>query len=742
MRTRHVLLIVAAVILSIVLIVVGFTLRQANQEQLTLTVDLQYRTRLLADSLKESVEPIYGRNSTTELQKLVDKFADREHIVGLAVFDNRGAKVAASTDLPKNFLSGLSLVSSVMDSDKPAGDFIKNEGKSFYVFVLPLRQVDRVIGAFLVAQNADYIDSGIRQIWGDNLLRLLVQIIIFATIIAFLIKWIIVRPIINLVASIKAARASGNPDQALQQIKDHAFFKPLVGEIFKMTKSLSDARLSASEEARMRLEKLDTPWTAERLKEFTKAYLKDREIFVVSNIEPYIHKKVKNEIHYIVPPSGLITALNPVMEACGGMWIARSYGDGDRETVDKDDKIAVPPDDPKYTLKRIWLTNKEIEGYHKGFSNEGLWPLCLMVHTRPVFRKSDWKEYSHVNGLFAANLLKEIKNVQRPLILIQDYHLSLLPGMIKKARPDAEVALFWHLPWPSAEQFSICPWRKEILEGMLGADLIGFHTQQYCNNFIETVSKEIESLIDFERFSITRNEHVASIKPFPLSINFTNSNATDIAADKTLLENLGITTPFFGLGVDKMDYVKGILERFQGVEHFLNAHPHYKNQFTFLQIAPLCRTDMEIYRAYEEMVTQEAERINKSLGTDNWKPVVLVKKEYSHEQLTSLYQLANFLAITSLHEGMNLVAKEFVAARNDDAGVLILSHFTGASRELREALAVNPYNTVQISEAMATALTMSKMEQHRRMRSMRNSVKNYNIYRWAAELIKSLADLG
>lgn len=742
MRTKHVLFIIAGIVLAMGAIFTGFTIYQANREQLTLSLDLQYRTRLLADSLKESVEPNYGRNSTAELQKLVDKFANREHVVGLAIYDNRAGKVAASQNLPAKFLSGLPLIGEVMDNDKTKGEFIRDGEKSFYVLVEPIRQVDRVIGAFLVAQNANYIDSGIRQIWENNLLRLLIQIIIFTAVVALLIRWIVVRPVMKLVESVKAARLSGNPDQALQKIKEQAFFKPLVGEIFKMTKSLSDARLSASEEARMRLEKLDTPWTAERLKEFTKAYLKNRPIFVVSNLEPYMHQKVKNEIHYSVPPSGLVTALNPVMEACGGMWIARSYGDADRETVDIDDKIAVPPDDPKYTLKRVWLTDKEIKGFHKGFSNEGLWPLCLMVHTRPVFRKNDWKEYAHVNGIFATSLLKEIKNVREPLILIQDYHLSLLPNIIKKSRPDARVALFWHLPWPSAEQFSICPWRKEILEGMLGADLVGFHTQQYCNNFIDTVGKEVESLIDFERFSITHNKHTASIKTFPLSINFTKEDADDTAVDKTLLKELGITTPLLGIGVDKMDYVKGIVERFQGVEQFLLAHPDYKNRFTFLQIAPLCRTDMEIYKKYEESVTEEAERINKSLGTNNWKPIVLVKKEYSHQKLTSLYRLADFLAITSLHEGMNLVAKEFAAARNDEAGVLILSPFTGASRELRGALMVNPYNTAHIGEAIATALTMPKTEQRERMHIMRNSVKNYNIYRWAAELIKALADLG
>lgn len=741
MRTKNIFVIVGTIVSLIIAISLALTFLRANQEQTSLAVDLQYRTRLLADSLNESVEPAYGRSSTAELQKIVDKFADKERIVGLAVYNNVANKIASSQQLPGNLIANPPIISRVLDTNKEIGEFINEDGKNLYVFVKPIKQVDRVVGAFMVAQDAEYINVIVNKIWTEGLLKLFLQLIVYGTIIGLLIRWIIIRPLLKMVESVKTARTKGEADDVLLNIKEHAFFKPLVGEIFKMTKSLSDARLSASEEARMRLEKLDTPWTAERLKEFIKAYLKDRPIFVVSNLEPYMHTKVKNEIKCIVPPSGLVTALNPVMEACGGTWLARSYGNADKETVDKEDRVAVPPDDPKYTLKRIWLTEEQIDGYHKGFSNEGLWPLCLMVHTRPVFRENDWKEYLSVNNLFASKLLAEIKNVQRPLILVQDYHLSLLPKLLKKARPDAQVAIFWHLPWPSAEQFSICPWRKEVIEGILGADIIGFHTQQYCNNFIDTVGKEIESLIDYEKFSITHNNHPASIRTFPLSINFTNGDTLDNTADKKIIEDLDIKTEFIGLGVDKMDYVKGILERFRGVESFLKKHPSYSEKFTFLQIAPPCRTNMEIYRAYEEAVTSEAERINKTLGKNNWKPIVLVKKEFSHEKLTSLYRLANFVAITSLHEGMNLVAKEFVAARNDNLGVLILSSFTGASRELKDAIIVNPYDASQTADAMFKALTMSKSEQSQRMNRMRNSVKSYNIYRWAAELIKNLTDL-
>ncbi|MDP1709352.1 MAG: trehalose-6-phosphate synthase, partial [Candidatus Komeilibacteria bacterium] len=408
----------------------------------------------------------------------------------------------------------------------------------------------------------------------------------------------------------------------------------------------------------------------------------------------------------------------------------------------KDDKIMVPPDEPKYTLKRIWLTDKEIKGYYNGFSNEALWPLCLLAHNRPIFRKEDWAEYRQVNGKFAKALLAEIKNIQRPVILVQDYHLALLPEMIKKSRPDAEVGLFWHIPWPSAEVFSICPWRKEILAGMLGADVIGFHTQQYCNNFLETVSKELESLVDLEKFAITHKGHTAQIKPFPISVAFT-SDDTASQSPSPLLEEFGLNKiKYLGLGVDRLDYTKGILEKLRGVEFFFDMYPDFKEQFTLLQIAAPSREGVAKYREFNEDVTAEAERINKKLAVGSWQPIVLLKKHYSHEEINGLYRAANACLVTSLSDGMNLVAKEFVTARNDEAGVLILSQFTGATRDLKAALVINPYSAEETAEAIHRALIMPESEQHRCMKKMREAIKNYNIYRWAAEFIKAVASLG
>ncbi|PIZ00907.1 trehalose-6-phosphate synthase, partial [bacterium (Candidatus Howlettbacteria) CG_4_10_14_0_8_um_filter_40_9] len=396
-----------------------------------------------------------------------------------------------------------------------------------------------------------------------------------------------------------------------KQLSNSLFLQPLTKEISGIRRSLLEARLAAGEEAKANLERLDSPWTAERLKQFVKNTLQDRTIVVVSNREPYIHTKVGNKINYYFPASGMVTAIEPVMQACGGTWIAHGSGDADKLVVDKNDRLQVPPDEPKYTLKRIWLTPEEEKGYYYGFSNEALYPLCLLAHTRPIFSEEDWNEYEKVNGKFAQTVLSEIKNLHKPIILIQDFHLALLPKMIKNARPDAVIGLFWHVPWVSPESFSICPWKKEIVDGMLGADLIGFHTQLHCNNFIETVGRELESLIDFEQFTVTRGDHLSVVKPFPISIAFSNGyeyqspDQGEKLESKKLLQNLGITAKHIGVGVDRLDYTKGILERLKAIEIFLNKYPSYKGNFTFIQIAAPSKSKIKKYSEFAQAVEKE-----------------------------------------------------------------------------------------------------------------------------------------
>jgi alpha,alpha-trehalose-phosphate synthase [UDP-forming] len=735
---RRIYSIAGAAVLAIIFVVAVSTYLQANEQRVSMTSDLQYRTRLLADSLEDSVAPSVFYHATSSVQRIADKIADNQRVEGVAIFNTGGGMIAASKSATST--SDQALVANAMDSNQAQTAFERQGGTDRYIYVQPLHgggNDNKVIGAIAVVQNAKYIDDAVAAIWYENLWRLIIQVLLIGLAFVALVRFVFFQSIGALTRSLQAVRR-GDRD-ALFHIE--SIFKPLAGEITKFGASLRQAQRAASIEARLRQEKLESPWTADRLKEFMRAFLKDRPIYCISNREPYIHSKnQRGQIDSSVPASGMVTAIEPVMEACGGMWIAHGSGNADSETADKNGYVPVPPDDPKYTLKRIFLTEREVKGHYVGFSNEALWPLCHQAHTRPIFREEDWKEYKRVNGTFAAALLQEIRNVDRPLILVQDFHFALLPAMVKSARPDAMVGIFWHIPWPSPEAFSICPYRREILEGLLGADLIGFHTQQYCNNFMDTVAREVESLIDLEHFRVTKGGHSSSVEPFPISIAFA-TEGEEHTIDRAPLERLGIHAQKIILGVDRLDYTKGIVERFKGYEYLLETAPQYRGRIAMLQIAPPSREAVEKYRDYNAAVTAEADRINAKYGTQNWRPIVLEKRHHSHPELENLYRIADICLVTSLHDGMNLVAKEFVAARDDEAGVLVLSNFTGASRDLRSALMVNPYSAEEIAKALETALTMSKTEQHRRMKAMRQSVKDYNVYRWSAEFIKALTQL-
>jgi alpha,alpha-trehalose-phosphate synthase [UDP-forming] len=470
-------------------------------------------------------------------------------------------------------------------------------------------------------------------------------------------------------------------------------------------------------------------------------------LVAVSNREPYMHVRQGKSWQVVVPPSGLVTALEPVLRACDGTWIAHGSGDADSLTVDPHDRLRVPPDDPHYTLRRVWLTKNEEEGYYYGFANEGLWPLCHIAHTRPIFRASDWEHYQTVNNKFAEAVLDEIEDVTNPVVLLQDYHFALLPQLIKQQRPDARVAIFWHIPWPNAEAFSICPWQRELLDGLLGADLIGFHIQSHCNNFLQTVDRALESRIDWEHFSVKRLGHLTAVKPFPISVDFVDEASTEedrapaVVDRAALLKPLSTDAAFIGLGVDRVDYTKGILERFLAIERFLEKYANYQGQFTFVQIGAPSRTHIKRYHDLSTEIEAEAERINWRFQTDNWKPIVLLKRQHNHDEIQDYYRVADLCLVTSLHDGMNLVAKEFLAARHDERGVLILSCFTGAARELQDALIVNPYDVDQTAEAIRTALEMSPEEAQQRIHRMRKVIRENNVYRWAGNLIGELCEL-
>ena len=448
-------------------------------------------------------------------------------------------------------------------------------------------------------------------------------------------------------------------------------------------------------------------------------------------------------VQVVRPSSGLVTALEPVMRACSGTWIAHGSGSADRETVDRDDHVSVPPGEDSYTLRRVWLSEDEERGYYYGFSNEGLWPLCHAAHTRPTFRAVDWREYRRVNERFADAACAEVSGPD-PIILVQDYHFALVPALIRERLPRANVITFWHIPWPTAEQLGTCPFAKELLTGLLGSSVLGFHTQLHCNNFLESVDRFLEARIDREAQAVVVGGRESLVRSYPISIDWPNRVAEAVApaADcrRTVFEELGLEPDaLLGVGVDRLDYTKGIEERLLAVERLLERFPHLRGRFTFVQLASPSRTLIDRYRLLDQSVEALTIRINGRFGSGGYRPIVLLRANHAPEAVFRFLRAADVCYVSSLHDGMNLVAKEFVAARDDERGVLVLSRFTGAARELTEALVVNPYDLEEASAALATAVAMPAREQLERMRTMRGQVAEFNVYRWAGRMLADAA---
>ncbi|AZO37432.1 MAG: trehalose-6-phosphate synthase [Mesorhizobium sp.] len=487
-------------------------------------------------------------------------------------------------------------------------------------------------------------------------------------------------------------------------------------------------------------------WSPDTLRKILADELPEAQVIVVSNREPYIHNETRDGgVELVVPASGLVSALEPITRACAGTWIAYGGGSADRRMVDKGDRVQVPPGNPSYTLRRVWLSDDEYQGYYLGFANEGLWPLCHIAFTRPIFRESDWEAYEAVNRKFAETVVAEARN-ERPIVLVQDYHFALLPRMIRERLPEAIVITFWHIPWPNSEVFSICPWRERILDGLLGSSIVGFHTQFHANNFTESVDRFMESRIERADAAISYGGQVTLVHSYPISIEWP---VELLKALPSVEESRARVRKRFRIpagaklcvGVERLDYTKGILDRFHALEELFIRHPEMVGNVAFLQIAAPSRGTLPAYKHLHEECLRYAEEINQRFGSESYRPVVMVAEHHSQAAVYELYRAADICLVTSLHDGMNLVAKEFVASRDDEQGVLLLSTFAGASRELLEALIVNPYDAAMMSEAMLQALTMGPDEQHERMRRMRDIVRDNNVYRWAGSMLLDAARL-
>ena len=483
-------------------------------------------------------------------------------------------------------------------------------------------------------------------------------------------------------------------------------------------------------------------WGKEELKRLAQRELGDYHLIVVSNRQPYIHELVEGELRYIVPAGGLTTALDPLMQECGGTWIAHGGGKGDWYAVDEKNKIMVPPDKPAYALRLVWLTEEEEQGYYYGFSNEALWPLCHNAYTEPVFDSSAWDIYRAVNQEFANHVIDEIDG--RPAaVFTQDYHLALLPRLIRDADPDVITGQFWHIPWPNPEIFRICPWKNELLDGMLGNDLLGFHIGDHCSNYLDTVAQNLDARVNEEYNVVNYRGEPTIVRPFPISVDFeqisweARSRYVDEEMER-LTDELHLEDKIVGLGIDRIDYTKGIPHRLQAVGRFLEKYPEYLGKVVFIQAGVLSRTNIEAYQQLSDQIDRLLDEINGRFGRSNWQPIIYLPDDLPDVTLLALRRLARYCLVSSLHDGMNLVAKEYVASRFDEDGVLILSPFTGAAQELTDALIVNPYATEHFADAIRDAVVMPYHERHNRMVNMRAIVQENNIYKWAARLLVDL----
>ena len=718
---------------------------EVRSEKRGLRVDLVRRAEILSESLQEIVEPALEKGSREQLRHIVERFSNREQLAGVVVYDSHGEVLAESSSLKTKFDPPAVPVEQVAASPGGLSKFINLGSEPMHVYYLPLHDHGAVTGFLAIFHDAEYIETQSSNMWRATLWHVIAEVLLIVLITVLIIRWSIVLPISRTAQWMKDIRRGRVPPGPPEP--KESFLAPFTSEVMNLTRSLADARSSAEEEARLR-ESGESDWTAERLRVSIRGKAEQGSLFVVSNREPFMQVYKGKAVETLVPASGLVTALEPILRACDGMWIASGSGDADRETVDEHDHVRVSPDKPEYTLRRVWLSKEVENGHYYGFSNEGLWPLCHVAHTRPIFRATDWQNYQTANQQFADAVLQEMEGVERPLVLVQDYHFALLPRMIKEARPDARVAIFWHIPWPNPEAFGICPWQRELVSGLLGADLVGFQIQAHCDNFLETVDAALESRIEWERFAVKRGGHTTFVRPFPISVDFRESQrgpgdaqGSPYVLRSELLKGLGIKAKFLGVGVDRVDYTKGLLERLRGVERFLEKWPAYRETFTFVQIGAPSRTEIPRYHDFMQELEAEAARINARWQTATWKPIALLTRHHSHDEILPYYRAADLCMVTSLHDGMNLVAKEFVAARDDEEGALILSQFTGAARELRDAIIVNPYDVEQLAEAMRVALEMDTEERQARMRLLRNTVKHHNVYGWAGSLITELSEI-
>jgi len=682
--------------------------------------DLDIRSQLIANTMQDQLGDLVEQGAAAKINTLFMRALQDERLYALAFCDEDGALRYETPTYPRSLgcrppVDGAGQEHSVVQL--PQGPL--------HVVKQPMYQGNDRIGSLILVHDMSFVErrSADTRRYLIGLFVVLGIVISFVTVLIAQLSWR---------GWVAGARALLRGEGIVQPFSrpDDADLHPLASDLRAL---LRDIDLSRRNPDRGAL------WSPDMLRGVLREKLLGDEVIVVSNREPFMHVHRDGQIVVKRPASGLVTAMEPVMRACSGTWIAHGSGDADRETVDKHDRIRVPPDKPAYTLRRVWLSREEEQGYYYGFANEGLWPLCHIAHVRPVFRTSDWEQYLRVNRRFAQAVKSEART-EDPVVLVQDYHFALLPRMVREILPKATVITFWHIPWPNPESFGICPWREELLDGMLGSTILGFHTRFHCQNFVETVDRYLEARIERESSTISYGGQLTRVEHYPISIQWPpewvdSQLSVPLCRAKILRVERLQDDAIIGVGVDRMDYTKGILERFAAVERLLDDHPEFIGRLVFIQIAAPSRSTLEEYQQFDARVHAAVTRVNSRFGRNGWEPIRLKAEHHDAPVVNEYYRAAAVCVVTSLHDGMNLVAKEFVASRDDEQGVLVLSQFAGAARELHDALLVNPYHVEQCAQALYRGLTMPADEQRVRMRSMRRLVQEFNVYRWAGAML-------
>jgi trehalose-6-phosphate synthase len=688
--------------------------------------DLDIRSRLVASTLHDPLTDLVRQGDRARINALFVHAIQDERLFALGFCDGKGKLLYKTPTFPQQ-LGCASQAAGHAD----AGSVVSLAQGSLHVMTSPYELEGEKIGSLILVHDMSFIERRSEDIQKFVIILILVLgvVVTLITVLVAHLSWK------GWVEGVRAMLRGEGIFRPFSQPDASSELQPLVGDLRALLRNI-DAERRFADDATI-------TWNPAALRRLLQKQLAGERIIVVSNREPYIHVQTQGRVVIHRPASGLVTAVEPVMRACSGTWIAHGSGSADRETVDRHDRVPVPPDHPEYTLRRIWLTKEEESGYYYGFANEGLWPLCHIAHVRPVFRSSDWQQYKEINQRFADAVVKEADS-DDPVVLVQDYHFALLPRMIRAALPKATVITFWHIPWPNPESFGICPWREELLQGMLGSTILGFHTPFHCKNFLETVDRCLETRIEHESSTITHGGNLTMVESYPISIQWPSpwqGSMPDVeTCRREIGESLGLPAGhLIGLGVDRQDYTKGILERFRAVERMMEMHPEMIGRFTFIQIAAPSRSALEDYQTFEAQVRNLVIRVNQRFSTGSWQPIILKTEHHEPELVNRYYRAADVCMVTSLHDGMNLVAKEYVAARDDERGVLLLSQFTGAAHELHEALIINPYHIEQTAEALYQALIMPGFEQQERMRSMRALVRDFNVFRWAGRMLLDAA---